>query len=147
MEVRSALERTFYFKEKEMPYYHYTMTEKHICPKCQKSLSSKETILDGNDGCIRWIAYIVFFPITLTILLIRRLASKSKKTIGNTIVGNTVVECPKCKSKVVFIKNGTRLLMKEDDILNVVIPCINLIKNMIFNATKYGDTKTILKKY
>ncbi len=121
-----------------MPYYHYTLTQKHICPKCQKTLERNEHIIDGNDGCIRWLAYIVCFPITLIILLIRHFILKKRKPIGKTVVGNTVVECPKCKSKVVYIKDGTRLLMTESGILDIIMPSINLIEK--YNI-KYGKVR------
>lgn len=111
-----------------MPYYHYTLTKKSICPKCQKTLERNEQIIDGNDGCLRWLAYIMCFPIALIVLLIRQLMLVKRKVIGRTMAGHTVAVCPRCKSNVVFIDNSTRLLFTEEEMLNLVMPSIRLLQ-------------------
>ena len=70
-----------------MQYYHRNVYRQYLCPNCNgvlKSESVHDHRLDyGNDGCIMFLCYLVFPPITLLYLLIKLIVKlvKEKKKI------------------------------------------------------------------
>ena len=58
-----------------MQYYHRYVYRQYLCPKCNGVLKSEPVdvhMLDyGNDGCVMFLCYMVFLPITLIYSLIK----------------------------------------------------------------------------
>ena len=102
-----------------MQYYHRYVYRQYLCPKCNGVLKSEpvhDHMLDyGNDGCVMFLCYMVFLPITLIYLLIKLIVKIVKeKRRKFTVNGDEVFFCKHCNSYIAFTHTGARVVSEED---------------------------------
>ncbi len=69
----------------------------------------------GNDGCVMFLCYMVFLPITLIYLLIKLIVKIVKeKRRKFTVNGDEVFFCKHCNSYIAFTHTGARVVSEED---------------------------------
>ena len=102
-----------------MQYYHRYVYRQYRCPKCNSLLKSEpvhDHMLDyGNDGCIMFLCYLMFLPLTLLYLLIKLIVKivkeKRRKFTKN---GDEAIFCKHCNSYIALTYKGAYEVPKED---------------------------------